>query len=532
VDPDTCVNGASKLTDIMCDEGGEQGLLYRDCSLGQWVDRTGPGGCELDIPCQASQVDNSKLYSQPGSLTSVLFGEVVVDCADGYEGGGPWVCDAEGKFSGEECSDIDECAGNPCQNGGVCTNGINSYTCTCAAGYLGDDCSDVDECATNPCQNGGVCEDGEDSYTCSCVPGYSGATCQTNIDECAGNPCGSGEVCVDGVYSYTCECAAGYAAGGANDTGCVNINECTTGTDDCSAGQECNDTVGSYLCEEPVCSCSGGKHAEGTDCTSTGELCTHCDFGYKLDDDGTCVNFDECSLGTSWLKSHIVSGGGKQPPRNELRLLPAIKRVRIQMGAYLGTTIYGGVIIVIIMRDPGSQWAGGKHTLLQGRWVALTAHARSAKPVLTATEATAVTPQPASVMAGTPLLIPAVLSTDLARVAARAIQVGTSMPMETTTGGVAKYAVRDTTRPMQEIRLMNVLVYLVQPWMVNTLATLGPRPVPSVNLTPGRGIITLNAHASGSKCKLKKKISVSIACSKWEIAYGTGISPGKTAPTR
>ena len=38
---------------------------------------------------------------------------------------------------------------------------------------------DIDDCAITPCQNGGTCSDGVDSYTCSCAAGYSGRNCQT-----------------------------------------------------------------------------------------------------------------------------------------------------------------------------------------------------------------------------------------------------------------------------------------------------------------------------------------------------------------
>ena len=37
-------------------------------------------------------------------------------------------------------SDIDECASSPCQNGGTCIDGINSYTCNCVPGHTGDNC--------------------------------------------------------------------------------------------------------------------------------------------------------------------------------------------------------------------------------------------------------------------------------------------------------------------------------------------------------------------------------------------------------
>ena len=36
--------------------------------------------------------------------------------------------------------DKDDCDQNPCQNGGVCYDGINSYTCKCVSGFKGDNC--------------------------------------------------------------------------------------------------------------------------------------------------------------------------------------------------------------------------------------------------------------------------------------------------------------------------------------------------------------------------------------------------------
>ena len=36
--------------------------------------------------------------------------------------------------------DVDECASDPCQNGGNCTDGVNGYTCVCVDGYTGDKC--------------------------------------------------------------------------------------------------------------------------------------------------------------------------------------------------------------------------------------------------------------------------------------------------------------------------------------------------------------------------------------------------------
>ena len=37
-------------------------------------------------------------------------------------------------------ADVDECASDPCQKSGTCTDGINGYTCACVAGYAGNEC--------------------------------------------------------------------------------------------------------------------------------------------------------------------------------------------------------------------------------------------------------------------------------------------------------------------------------------------------------------------------------------------------------
>ena len=72
----------------------------------------------------------------------------------------------------------DECAANPCKNGGTCADGVNKFTCTCPAGFTGATCeTNVDECAPNPCKNGGVCTDGANAFSCACTRGFSGATC-------------------------------------------------------------------------------------------------------------------------------------------------------------------------------------------------------------------------------------------------------------------------------------------------------------------------------------------------------------------
>merc|ERR1712119_270084 len=77
------------------------------------------------------------------------------------------------------CEDIDECSQvyPMCQH--ECVNLPGSYECTCPEGYelvSGTRCSDVNECATNPCEEG-TCMNLYGSYQCNlpeqCEEGYS-----------------------------------------------------------------------------------------------------------------------------------------------------------------------------------------------------------------------------------------------------------------------------------------------------------------------------------------------------------------------
>lgn len=43
---------------------------------------------------------------------------------------------------------------------------------------------EVDECASQPCRNGAICRDYVNSFVCECRPGFDGILCDHNILEC------------------------------------------------------------------------------------------------------------------------------------------------------------------------------------------------------------------------------------------------------------------------------------------------------------------------------------------------------------
>lgn len=77
------------------------------------------------------------------------------------------------------------CVSDPCSNGGLCHDGISTFTCTCLPGFRGSRCEqDINECESNPCKNGANCTDCVNSYTCTCPTGFSGINCEINTNDC------------------------------------------------------------------------------------------------------------------------------------------------------------------------------------------------------------------------------------------------------------------------------------------------------------------------------------------------------------
>ena len=55
---------------------------------------------------------------------------------------------------------------------------LNINVCT-INWYLMDFFSDINECGSSPCQNAGMCIDGLNSFTCNCAAGWTGTYCET-----------------------------------------------------------------------------------------------------------------------------------------------------------------------------------------------------------------------------------------------------------------------------------------------------------------------------------------------------------------
>ena len=192
-------------------------------------------------------------------------------CRDGYEG--------------ERCqTNIDDCATNPCRNGGQCQDLVGDFKCTCPTGWVGKRCEEDEKkcdqstcennalcvdlfqdffcacpsgtdgkrcetspqrCIGDPCMNGGACRDLGYSLNCSCSKDYTGIGCQYEYDACAAGACKNGATCIDKGQGYTCICPPGYEGENCD----INIDDCLTA--DCPAASTCIDLTNDFYCKCP-----------------------------------------------------------------------------------------------------------------------------------------------------------------------------------------------------------------------------------------------------------------------------------------
>ncbi|XP_033126863.1 fibropellin-1-like isoform X2 [Anneissia japonica] len=88
-------------------------------------------------------------------------------------------------FNSEGGSVLDEACDKLCQNGGVCSIGVEEAMCICLPGYDGVNCEiDLNPCNPSPCKNGGVCvvlsepEPSSKKFKCVCERGFIGERCE------------------------------------------------------------------------------------------------------------------------------------------------------------------------------------------------------------------------------------------------------------------------------------------------------------------------------------------------------------------
>ena len=176
----------------------------------------------------------------------------------------PVQCDCTAGWSGQLCDEnVDDCAGQPCQNGAECIDGVDAFSCVCATGFTGLLCTvNTNDCAMAPCENGGVCEDGADAFVCHCAAGYEGDTCSDEIDECAAMPCENGAECTDLVAGFACSCAVGWAGVtcSAKLAVCTPL-DCDDG-DGCTV-DSCDDELG---CHHTAKSCDDSSACTSDSC--------------------------------------------------------------------------------------------------------------------------------------------------------------------------------------------------------------------------------------------------------------------------
>ncbi|KAM3602158.1 uncharacterized protein V6R79_025216 [Siganus canaliculatus] len=106
---------------------------------------------------------------------------------------------------------------------------------------------DGDQCKPPPCQNGGNCQDGIDSYTCWCQPQFSGKNCEIEVyKQCSINNGGCSHFCQMNADQPECHCAMGYRLGSDKRT-CEPTEEFSCGRVNLSSTSNTRSIMGPRL---------------------------------------------------------------------------------------------------------------------------------------------------------------------------------------------------------------------------------------------------------------------------------------------
>ncbi|XP_049840781.1 cubilin-like [Schistocerca gregaria] len=189
-----------------------------------------------------------------------------------------------------------ECASNPCRNGGTCEDKYNGFVCRCPSNWQGTFCDvDVNECANFAgtdlgCQNGATCINKPGTYECHCAQGFFGLHCTQRSNDCgaasASELCGHGHCQSRVGGGYDCLCHQGWTKG--NGISCTqDVDECSSSSPACSRDPPvpCINVPGSFHCG----SCPTGYTGNGFYCLDINE-CEQNNGGCSLQPYVQCIN--------------------------------------------------------------------------------------------------------------------------------------------------------------------------------------------------------------------------------------------------
>jgi len=164
---------------------------------------------------------------------------------------GAWVA-----ASSSDYSSVTACANcqNFCLNNGTASCVSSTLTCNCLPDYIGNFCEfDTNLCRSSPCQNGGTCNNGINSFTCDCTGTlYTGTLCtfpdptNTACDPGYAKVGGSGncKACSEGYFSLGTACVPCQAGSFSATPAATSASACQP----CPAGQF-SSTAASNSCQ-------------------------------------------------------------------------------------------------------------------------------------------------------------------------------------------------------------------------------------------------------------------------------------------
>jgi hypothetical protein len=270
----------------LCRDGYSNGLCVyefiseyqNECTVSESTASTETGNCDVDVDeCLSEPCQNDAACSDSNTV----------------------VCDIHGCSSSPVSLSNFSCACNPGYTNGACAyDYIAEYTHLCTRNETGVCDVDLDECASEPCVNGGQCFDSTsddtsilsdflsdenvpiDAFTCFCPDGYAngvcnstqyaseyipmcaretGGRCDEDVDECASDPCSNDATCVSNTVdaalavpgTFVCLCVPGFANGVCNFdnideyTAICNFHDrpCDVDMDECSSSPCVNDAT-------------------------------------------------------------------------------------------------------------------------------------------------------------------------------------------------------------------------------------------------------------------------------------------------